>query len=108
MQQSEDELEHPAASDIAMAHPNASIEDAGEALARSVANLAIDASGEPEADDAIDQLTEQFTAFCFEHLEKRIDQRQPEGNLDMNIDGEAFKNELSVRDALPWDIYDRI
>lgn len=116
MELPEDEIQQSAARDIAAAHLSTSIEDAGEALARSVANLAIDGEALPMRSPAnrasagigpainneIDQLTEQLAAICFEHLEESIDQRPDHPN--MNIDGEAFENELSVRDALPDNI----
>jgi hypothetical protein len=112
MELPEDEIQQSAARDIATAHLSTLIEDAGEALARSVANLAIDGAALPmrsPADRAsagigheIDRLTEQLAAICFEHLEESIDQRPDHPN--MNIDGEAFENELSVRDPLPDNI----
>jgi hypothetical protein len=101
-------------SDIPMplsAHSNASTENRGEILAQSVANLAINAddlitssaancttaSADLAINDAIDQLTEQLTAFCFKHLERRIDSstRDWDNHVDVNWE-ETFESELSV------------
>jgi len=110
----EDKVEQSEAGDISMAHMSTSVEDAGRALAQSVASLAIDdedlpmrsatnrttAGVDPTINDAIDQLTEQLAAFCFEHLENSLDQGTGDLNndLDKDMDGEVFQCELSVRD----------
>ena len=104
---SEDALEQSAHN--SMAPPNAQIEDVGEVLAASVANLAIDAGMLQSANhttaradlainEAIDQLTEQLAAFCLEHLERTVDPsfRDPNNHVDVNRDEEAFENKLSV------------
>lgn len=46
-------------------------------------------------DDAIDQLTEQLAAFCFEQIERNVS--SDDLDLNMNALAEAFEDELRVR-----------
>jgi hypothetical protein len=103
--------------DIVMAHTDAS-GDADEVLAQSVARLAISAdadglitrsgahrtiaSADPAINDAIERLTEQLAAFCFEKLERRVDSSAGDwdNDVDMNREGATFENELLVRIAI--------
>jgi hypothetical protein len=76
----------------------------GEALVRSAKDL-LEPSGEvdlaacrsvaarDDTDDAIDKLTEELAAFCFDRLEKSV-MLSNSGDLDMNAD--AFEDELQV------------
>jgi len=115
------------AADLAVPHRNTSIEDAGEVLARSAANLALitsaeDMEVEAEAEEvslqsvadlrvaaacpdgainnAIECLTEQLAAFCFEHLEGGVNASASNSSeeIDLNTESDLFDNGLTVRE----------
>ena len=76
-----------------------SIEDEDDVmLSRSVANIAIAPNTQALTDDTIDQLTEQLAAFCFGHVEKTLSSSDGNDGVDINLDAEAFEEELRVRD----------
>lgn len=68
------------------------------AEARPVVQLAADLAPGPDPaasiDDAIDQITAQLAAFCFEQLERSVMSREA---LDLNTDVTALDNEFQVR-----------
>ncbi len=63
-------------------------------LSRSVANIAI--APNTLTNDPIDQLTEQLAAFCFGHVVKTLSSSDGNDGMDMNLDTEAFEEELRV------------
>jgi hypothetical protein len=66
------------------------------AIARPVAQSAADLAPDPAAsiDDAIDQITAQLAAFCFEQLERSVTSCDA---LDLNADVTALEDEFQVR-----------
>ena len=48
-------------------------------------------------ENAIDRLADELAAFCFEHLEEGVTSGDGNNVIDMNIDQEAFEEELRVR-----------
>ena len=67
-------------------------------LSRSVANIAIAPNTWASTDDTIDQLTEQLAAFCFGHVDKTLNSSNGNDGADVNLDVEAFEEELRVQD----------
>jgi hypothetical protein len=68
------------------------------AVARPVAQSAADLTPDPDPaasiDDAIDQITAELAAFCFEQLERSVTLHDA---LDLNTDANALEDEFQVR-----------
>ena len=66
------------------------------AAAQPVAQEAVDLTPDPAAliDEAIDQITAELAAFCFEQLERSVTSHDA---LDLNSDVNTIDNEFRVR-----------
>lgn len=69
------------------------------AAARPVAQSTADLTPDPAAsiDDAIDQITADLAAFCFEQLKRSVSSRDA---LDLNSDENALEDEFRVRNYI--------
>jgi hypothetical protein len=69
------------------------------AVARPVAQSAVDLTQDQATsiDDAIDQITAELAAFCFEQLERSVTPHHPHDVLDLNTDVNALEDEFRVR-----------
>jgi hypothetical protein len=90
--------EHTAAGALLQSAPDPTASNRAEDLpvARPVAQSAADLIPDPAAsiDDAIDQITAELAAFCFEQLERSATSHDA---LDLNTDASVVENELRVR-----------
>jgi len=73
--------------------------EAEEVSLQSVADLQVAAACPDGAiNDAIERLTEQLTAFCFEHLEGSVNASTSNSSeeIDLNTESDLFDNGLMV------------